>query len=418
MKKIYICLLITYSGFALSYALNKYLATHLDLGGLGDFKVGLSIASLFAFLITFGANGSIKRFVPKYIKDSDFGSVAGLIRYYSKNIFRLAGVLLLLYALFYLLIQYFGLEKLKHDAVEVVLLAPILALTMFMGSTLQARHKTFQSMIPHEILKPAMFLVLCYIWFHFYGSPTINEVIVLFTLTILSTLLVQFIFVKKALPFKFNSETPISHKKEWNAVGLPLLYSTLANSFLVLIDILSLEILHTNEKEVGVFSLLIFIVSIVWLNLGSLLSLITPQISETEEVAVWQKIYNRGFLFMVVSNLVVGILIAIFADDILANFSTEMLDYKGWLIVILVAACVNSSLEIASAFLRFTGHQKQAKQNTNLVMILNLILTPTLILLYGLPGVLVALVISRFVRSFNYARLMKKHVGIKPLIVY
>ena len=415
--KVSYSLLITYTGFFLGYFLNKYLTHHLDLDGLGDFRAGLSLASIFAVIITFGGSGSAKKFIPAYVKDGKFGEVSGLLRYYSSTVIKLSALLTLIYFLLLLVITQFELEVLRHEAMSIVLLAPLLAFSMLLGSTLQARHKSSQAIIPHELLKPALFLLFIFVWLKNFGSPSLIDVISIFALTILLTLILQVFLVKIAMPFNLFREKAIFKISEWKKVGLPLLYSTVANSFLARIDILSLEILHTSEKEVGVFCLLIFIVSVVWLNFTSTINVITPQIAEADHDSdTLQRIYNKSFTFMLISNLIVGTLIWIFSDDILRMMSEGLLDYKNWFLLLLLAACFNSSFEVPSAFLRFTGHHQQAKQNTTLVMTINLILTPILIIFMGMEGAIIALVFTRFIRAINYTRLMHKHIGIKPLI--
>ncbi len=416
--KIYATLLITYIGFFLTYALNKYLTTHLNLDGLGDFKVGLSVASILAIIINFGGNGSLKRFIPKYFSNKDFASIAGLIRFYFRKILQLSLILLVLYIIAYFVIKFVGNAELEHEAMEAVLLTPLIALSMLIVSGLQARYRPIQSILSHRVLEPLIFLFLCYCWLHFWHPPNINEIIILFTITTVSILLIQSYFFNKTLPFNLLKVKPLFHVSEWKKVGFPLLYSTVANTFLVKIDTLALEVIHPDEKAVGIFTLLIFIVSLIKLNYSSILSVITPGIAVSEDRVTWQKIYNKGFLSMLTVNLIASSILIIFANDILLNFGEEMLPYKNWLIILLSAEVINRALEVSSAFLRFTGHQKQAKDNSNLVMVLNLVSCPILVFFYGMPGAMVSLIITRFVRAFNYSRLMKKHVGIKPLIIY
>ncbi len=417
IKKIFPVLIITYLGFFITYGLNQYLATHLELEGLGDFNIGLSLAGIFAGILTYGGNASIKKFIPVYIQDKNFGAIAGCLKYYSKTILGLSGLLIVFYFIANFGFSYYELESLQHEAVEIVLLAPLLAFGMIFGSTLQALHKDKLAIIPDKLIKPGLFWLACFIWLYVYGSPNLSEVILIAFFVLLLTLFIEIYFVKKTIPFNIASVVPAISKTEWNQVGLPLLYTAMATSFLIRIDILSLEILHTSEAEIGVFSLLIFIASIIWLNFVSICNVFTPGISEAgKDSKLMQQIYNKALAIIIGSNIVVGMLIWFFSKEILLSFSPEMIAYEFWLYVIVAGACINSCLELASFFLRFSGHQKIAKRNTTFSLILNLILTPILILLYGMPGAIIALIVANFLRGVSNGYMMKKNMSVKPLI--
>ena len=68
----------------------------------------------------------------------------------------------------------------------------------------------------------------------------------------------KYYLLNHALPFPFMGTAPVYDISTWHKVSLPLLYSAMANSFMVRIDVLALEIMHTSEHEVGVFILLDF----------------------------------------------------------------------------------------------------------------------------------------------------------------
>ncbi len=417
IKKILPVLAITYAGFFVTYALNKYLVTHLELEGLGDFNIGLSLAGIFAGILTYGGNASIKKFIPIYIQDKNFGAIVGCLKYYSKTILGLSGLLILFYFFADFGFSFYELESLRHEALEIVLLAPLLAFGMLFGSTLQALHKDKLAIIPDKLIKPGLFWLVCFVWLFIYGSPDLSQVILIAFFVLLATLLIEIYLVKRTIPFDLTSVVPTLSRAEWNKVGLPILYTAMATSFLIRIDILSLEILHTSEAEIGVFSLLIFIASIIWLNFVSVCNVFTPRISEAGKDSILiQQIYNKALSIIIGSNIVVGMLIWFFSKEILLSFSPEMLAYEFWLYVIVAGACINSCLELSSFFLRFSGHQNIAKRNTTISLILNLILTPILILLYGMPGAIIALIIANFVRGVSNGYMMKKNLSVNPLV--
>ncbi len=154
------------------------------------------------------------------------------------------------------------------------------------------------------------------------------------------------------------------------------------------------------------------------MNFSSVKNVIAPRISALDhDEAGWQRLFNNAFGFLIVSNLAVASLIWFFADQILAWFHGDMPAFKPWLLVVLGAAVVNCSLEVASIFIRFGGHQDKAAKLGSYLLVANLIVTPTAIVLYGMEGAIVSLVGMRFIRGIAYMITLRRYVGIKPLRV-
>ena len=197
------------------------------------------------------------------------------------------------------------------------------------------------------------------------------------------------------------------------------MFSDLANYFLLRMDTLALELLHTNEQEVGIFSLLLFIPSLVWMNFSSVSNVISPKISELDkDEKELQKLFDKSFRFLILSNLMVAGGIAIFADPILNWFHADMLGYKNWLYFLLAGAALNRSLEVASPFLRFGGYHDTSAKVANFILMANLAVTPLSILFYGIEGAITALVSMRFVRGMSYMYCVRRYIGLKPLGVF
>ena len=57
--KIFISMAIFYIGFAITFHLNGFLTTHLDLHGLGDFHVALTVATIIAAFCVFGGQAAV-----------------------------------------------------------------------------------------------------------------------------------------------------------------------------------------------------------------------------------------------------------------------------------------------------------------------------------------------------------------------
>ena len=298
------------------------------------------------------------------------------------------------------LFEYLNLERLTHEALFAICIAPLIAISMFLGAIIQSMRRTVASIVPHEIMRPALFLAGCYVWLLFF--PTFNEYVAIGILFVAMCLVVatQVYLLMGGLPFSWFGTVPAYDREAWHKVSIPLLYSALANSILVRVDVLALEILHTDENAVGVFTLLIFIASLVWMSLNATNNVVSPRIAELEgDLPGLQKLYSGAVVSAFAINVTLAGLIAIFADAILGWFHGDLLNYKNWLYVVLAAAAVNCTIEVASPFVRLGGLQKEAAKVASAVLICTLVVTPLAIYLYGMEGAIVALIAMRFLRG-------------------
>lgn len=416
--KVAVSLLIVYAGFSVSFVLNRYLAQHLDLDGLGDFQVALSVASIMAVLIIFGGQSAVHRFIPQYLSQDQWGKARGFIGHYLKLVLKLGAAAVAVSLVAAGAFKYFGLENLLHESLLAIVITPLIALSLFTGAAVQSLRRPIAAILPHELLKPLLFLLGCLLWVQFFSTFNEYEAIGILFVASAIQLAVQVYLLKRALPFSWRETQPVYDNATWHKVSIPLLGSTLANVFLDRIDVLALELLHPGEHAVGVFSLLIFISSPVWMNFNTVSNLISPRISMLDDDAAGrQRLFNNAFGFLILSNLAVASLIWFFADPILGWFHGDMPAFKPWLLVVLGGAVVNCAMEVASPFIRFGGHQDKAAKLAGYILIANLIVTPTAVLLYGMEGAIVSLVGMSFIRGLAYMIIMRKYVGIKPLRV-
>ncbi|ASQ90170.1 hypothetical protein CHL67_03805 [Prosthecochloris sp. GSB1] len=274
-----ILLAILHAGFLAQYAVNILLTRNLDLDGLGDFNVAISVAATFSALFLLGGDSGLNRFIPKYLDSKDWGNIKGYIVHYLK----LALVMSLCFSIVSLvadgLFRHYHLEKLLHESYFAMILAPALALITLLGESLLAVHRRYASSLTTELLKPLLFLAGIGIWLFF--SPTINEyeATALLLLSLALTFGLQSWLLLRSIPFDFLSQRPRLSIPEWKAVCIPMLITFLANNFVSFVELWSLELLHKSETSVGVFSLLVFIASIIWVNFTALYYFISSRIS-------------------------------------------------------------------------------------------------------------------------------------------
>jgi O-antigen/teichoic acid export membrane protein len=372
MKNI-LLLAILYAGFTAEYVANKFLAGKLDLEGLGDFNMAVSVAAFCSVLFILGGDSGLNRFIPKHLEDRDWNKIKGYIVYYLK----LTLIICLCSAILSLAVDYFlrkyQLEKLLHESYFAMILTPALSVFTILGALLLAMHRQYSSSLTTELLKPLLFLACISIWISF--NPNINEyeAIALLLSSVLLTVTVQSWLSLKSVPFDFFSQKQQLCISEWRAACIPMLITDLSNNFVSVIEIWSLEILHNNEESVGAFSLLVFISSIIWVNFTAILYFISSRISTIEsDRKTLQKYYFSNALWLLLINVCTSSVLIVNAESILGWFHHDMIVYKNWLIYILIGTSVNAVLRLASPFLRLTGYAREASGISGKILVVGI----------------------------------------------
>jgi O-antigen/teichoic acid export membrane protein len=412
MKNIFL-LAILYAGFTAEYVANKFLTGNLDLEGLGDFNVSVSVATFFSVIFILGGDSGLNRFIPKYLENKEWEKIKGYIVYYLK----LTLIICFCSAILSLAVDYFlhqyHLEKLLHESYFAMILTPALSVFTILGALLLAMHRQYASSLTTELLKPLLFLASICIWIYF--NTTINEyeAVALLLSSLLLTITVQSWLSLKSVPFDFFSEKLQLCISEWRAACIPMLITDLSNNFISVIEIWSLEILHSDETSVGAFSLLVFISSIIWVNFTAILYFISSRISTIEsDSAALQKYYSNNALWLLLINVCTSSVLIVNAESILGWFHSDMIVYKNWLSFILIGTSINAVLRLASPFLRLTGYAREASGISSKILVIGSIATPVMIYFFGIEGAMASLVGIHFIRGLWYTVSLKTVRGV------
>ena len=414
-----IALLILYAGFAAAFLLNGFLARHLSLSGFGDLHVGISAANILAAIAILGGHQAARRLVPRYMQRGQWGFALGFLRFQIRSIIvhslAFITISLGLFGLFLLLDR----PHLVHEAALAISLTPLLALTWLLSCSLQARHRPFAALVPVQIFRPVLVWAGCVLILAEFESLGIYQAILLLIAASLLTIAVQAVLLVASLPFPIHNTPSQDDRDEWRRIGLALFLSSFANSFLVRINVLLLEGLQNNEAAVGAFSLLLFLASVIWLAYQAVTNVIGPAIAEQrEDLPRLQLLYNRAVCFMIAANIFVATPILLFSEPLLAWFHEDLLPYRTWMMILVTGACFTSTLEIAAPFLNLGGQQNQTARLALVLLLLNLVLTSSAILAFGLGGAVCALLAVRLIRGAGYLMLLHQRLNILPWRFY
>ena len=194
-------MIVIYTGFVLTFILNGYLANHLNLEGLGDFRVAVTIATIIATLVIVGGQNAASRFIPPYFSEQKWNKTKGYIKHYIKLILVLSTLTLVLSLILVELLGRFGYEHVIHEAFTGTVLSPVIAFVIFFSALLRSMKRVVGATLPNEILKPALFLSGCIIYLEFRSTFNEYEAFFIFFMANLFVLSLQYFLIVKVLPF-------------------------------------------------------------------------------------------------------------------------------------------------------------------------------------------------------------------------
>ncbi len=406
-----ILLLILYIGFAAEYAVNKLLARYLDLDGFGDFNVAVSAAVICSMIFVFGGDAGSNRFIPRYLEGKEWGKIKGYVVYYLRlSLFTSISVAAASLMLDVFL-RYYHLDKFLHESYFAMVLAPVLSVLVLFGGLLLAMHREYASSITTELLKFVLFLAAAALWVNFRSSMNACEAIFLLLASLLSSVAIQSVIALKSVPFDFFREKMQMSIPEWISVSRPMLVIGLANNFVSIIELWSLEFFDYDEASVGAFSLLTFISSLIWVNYTALYYIMSSRISTiANDSGSLRKIYVSSVVWLLIINCSVGGALVMNAEAILGWFHADMVAYKNWLGFVLIGAALNSVLQVASPFLRFGGHEKVESAISSRILMAGMLVSPLMVYFFGIGGAIVSSVLMLFVRGLLFSlRLRSLH---------
>ena len=151
-------LVVLYAGFAASYWANGLLARALDLDHYGDVMVAMGVATILASLLLLGGQGAARRFLPLYLRDERYALMNGFVVFYCA-ITALASLVVAAAVLGVTELGLFG--DLRNRAIFIVVMAPLIAVSTFLGSSLQSIGRPVAAVFPYQILRRSGLFLLC-----------------------------------------------------------------------------------------------------------------------------------------------------------------------------------------------------------------------------------------------------------------
>jgi O-antigen/teichoic acid export membrane protein len=387
------------SGIGISFLLHIFLARSLGKLGYGEYIYAITAVFTLVAIVTLGLDASSVRFVAEYYAQGKKALLKGFVcKSQELLFFSCAAALILLGGVLNCFSNKLDPSLVGSFSVGLFAL-PCYAFLRFWQETVRGLKKIFMSQAIEQLLLPLGLLLGAFFIAHFRGSLRASDVLSVQVLVLVPAILFLVSFGKRNSGV-FDGDVREEYQiKVWLSVSLPLMLGVLASLLLSRIDMLFLGAMVSRE-EVGLYAASSKIASLLIFGLSALNAIVSPIISELyhlNELKKLQSLLSLATRWVVVCSLplLVGMLLG--GRFLLGMFGDGFEGGYSFLIILSCANAFNVAAGSIGPLLTMTGFQKYYFRVLCVICLLNLVLTPIGIVVFGPSGAALATAFSMIV---------------------
>ncbi|MEO1437119.1 MAG: flippase [Bacteroidota bacterium] len=404
-------------GTGLSFLLSIVLARALGgSGGYGIYAYGTAWLTLLSVPTKLGMERLMVRKASGYKATGNWGMLKGLL-YKSIQYVSTAGisVALIMTAVFYVVAP----DEDKRMIIWLALIGlPFLSLRATFVSALRGLNRVWLSQIPAVILYPGLILLSVLVVELTGVDLTPNLAILINVSSIVCSLILAIVMLRRFLPVKLRDYRSEYDLSDWVRVGIPmLLIATLQNMHRKL-GVLMLGAYGTDEM-VGVFAVCNRGTELINFPLMAINLALAPVIAgmyAKGQMGKMQKILHKAAKATLIGSVPITIGLMALSSVYLILFGKDFLTGQTALLILCCGQLMNVFMGSVGVVLGMTKHERFMVFAASIGLVVNLVLSFTLIPTYGLEGAAIATAASTV--SWNLIMLygVFRFVGVNPTI--
>jgi len=405
-------------GFSIGFFVKIYLIDIVGLDSWGKYVITQTFASFSETILSIGIPFVIIKFFPSFIKENQAKAS------------RIANIFLK-YALIvgsgYVVLIYFFSNYINHfiysdiDSLSLLLFiasvhVPISMLFGVIISLYRSILKIKEIVVYGTVVNVIVRAILTFIIFQF-----TNDIVYFIILEIFTQILVLFIML-----YLFNkNEFKIFLKSDYNEViddikmigyGKKMFYNSIV-SFIASQGLSFIIAIRLSSADVGAYNILLTLTGLTTFLLINLNKVFAPAISKLyheKRYGEMNLLYKKTTFLFNLFAIPLAVLIALFSDEILGLYTSDMLVYKNYLYYMLVGGILSLATGSSGTFMIMAGLEKQ-NLNIQFIRALSLIfLSLLLIPIIGLLSVVCLYVISNLFVNGAQVIYIAKYLKISP----
>lgn len=419
-------LLILILGYFANATAMTLIARWLSAEAYGDFAVIYKIIVFGTSIALLGSQYTTVKFLPGYINKHHWQTASGLLRFNSRMMIYVSIFILVLELIvfaFVLLMHNSGHYNFfdHHPFFFSLWLIPLFIIVRFLGGIFCALQNPTISLALSRILLFVILATSVLLFVEIDSHMRVYQVLIAFGFSLIFIAAIQLSSLYFIFPRKVLDEEPRYKTSKWLKTSLQLTMSGMALNALITADIVMMELLAPNEKDVGILSAIFVISSFLWVIEYAVKTVMSPLLSplvESGDKASLQSIVNLSNLILFVAGSIFTVVLVVFGRTFLGFFGAEFAVGYAPLIVLILGTYFSVMTDFGGKILAYSGHQNQLSVLYVLALIVAIVVDGVMIPAYGVMGAVIAFLISRLVIGVGQNWHVKRELGIKPLSVF
>ena len=404
--------------FTIGFFVKIYLIDIVGLESWGKYVIAQTFASFSETILSFGIPFVIIKFFPSLIDENQARAsrVANIFLKYALIVG--SGYAVLIYFLSSSInhFVYSDIDDLSWLLCVICVHVPISMLFGIIISLYRSKLKIKEIVIYGTVVNVIVRAILTFIIFQFTNNIVYFIILEIFT-QILVLFIMLYLFNKNEFKIFLKSDTKeVILDNKMIDYGKKMFYNSVV-SFIASQGLSFIIAIRLTSNDVGAFNILLTLTGLTTFLLINLNKVFAPAISKlhnekrSDELNFLYK--KTTFLFNIFA-VPLAVIIAIFSDEILNLYTSEMLLYKKYLFYMLVGGILNLAVGSSGTFMIMAGLEQQNLKIQLIRAFLLIFLSLLFIPLIGLLSVVVIYVISNLFVNGVQVIYISKYLKISP----
>ena len=404
--------------FTIGFFVKIYLIDIVGLESWGKYVIAQTFASFSETILSIGIPFVIIKFFPSFIEENKAKAsrIANVFLKYA--LFVGCGYAVLIYFISNYInhFVYSDIDDLSWLLCVICIHVPISMLFGVIISLYRSKLKIKEIVVYGTVVNVIVRAILTFIIFQFTNDIVYFIILEIFTqILVLSIML--YLFNKNEFSILLKSDTKeVIQDSKMIDYGKKMFYNSVV-TFIASQGLSFIIAIRLTSSDVGAFNILLTLTGLTTFLLINLNKVFAPAISKlhnekrSNELNVLYK--KTTFLFNIFA-VPLAVIIAIFSDEILGLYTSEMLVYKKYLLYMLIGAILNLAAGSSGTFMIMAGLEKQNLKIQLIRAFLLIFLSLLFIPVIGLLSVVGIYVVSNLLVNGVQVIFIVKYLKISP----
>lgn len=411
-------LVLRITGSALTYLLQILLARWMGSSEYGIYKYVISWSWLLAIPAGLGFPLTVLRLISEYRVKQKWGLLRGLVRGSWLLTVSTGVVFCLLGTIVILVIEHYHNFTYATPLMIGIWLIVLLALIELQIEISRSLEDIALAYAPYQVIWPAMVILGGYILVHLRHSLISQPMIVMTIFILVGVVLLQLWLIFRKINQNIELAMPVYAYREWFRISLPLLLQNASDVILFQTDVIMVGSL-LGPKEAGIYNAAASTAVWVAFFLKIINAVVAPtfvKLNVQEDKKGLQMIVSTAASWIFLPSFVVASILIFFSHPILSTFGAEFVAASLELRILVIGEFINAFCGSVGYLLVMTGHQDKSAKVFFYVALLNILINPIGIVLFGTLGAAIVTAVSTVTWNIWLSILVIRHVKVNPFI--